>query len=316
MKYLNSAVITMMLFIVTSCSLIDKSLDIKAPADIVTGEKNKFSFVAIGDAGKGNQGQNLVAQAIKNKCAKDGCDFVIMLGDNIYQTGVASVDDSQFQSKFEIPYKDISVPFYMTLGNHDYGGAGYDIPKSIYQVKYTEKSDKWRMPAHFYQFQVDNTQFISLDTNAQMFSYADEQEKQVNNWLVQSNSEWKIVFGHHPYKSNGRHGNAGRYEGVKGVPIVSGKGVKDFSESVWCGKADLYLSGHDHNRQWLDVSCKGTQLALSGAAASTTKLVGKNPSLFESDELGFLYVSINNKKLTAEFIDVNGQVNLVLYYYH
>src|SRR5262245_29612578 len=39
-------------------------------------------FAAVGDTGKGNDKQKAVAAAIASKCAKDGCDFVQLLGDN------------------------------------------------------------------------------------------------------------------------------------------------------------------------------------------------------------------------------------------
>ena len=84
--------------------------------------------------------------------------------------------------------------------------------------------------------------------------------------------------------------------------------MKDFLEEVVCGKVDLYLSGHDHSRQWLNESCMGTELAVSGAGAKATKLDGSNPALFQSLELGFLYVVVEGKTLTAEFIDESGAV--------
>lgn len=299
-----------LLLLLSACSPAGNKLDmdLSSSGENVSG-LNELRFVAIGDAGRGNAGQLEVANAIKNKCAKDGCDFVLMLGDNIYKTGVSSTTDSQFQTKFEEPYKAISIPFYMVLGNHDYGRSGFDVSKSIYQINYSKNSTKWKMPGPFYQFKVKNTNFFALDTNAQMYHQAKDQKKDVSRWIAQSNSTWKIAFGHHPYISNGRHGNAGHYDGRADTDVKNGKGIKDFSESVWCGKVDLYLSGHDHSRQWLDVDCKGTQLALSGAGATTTEIEGFNPGLFESDELGFLYISIDGKKLTAEFIDVNGVID-------
>ena len=308
MTFKLTGVIAIFVFMQTSCSFIDDKLGIELLENEVAGSgPDKLKFVAIGDTGKGNAGQFEVAEAIRKKCAMDGCDFVLMLGDNIYDAGVSGDNDIQFQTKFEIPYKDISIPFFMVLGNHDYGGIGYDITKSIHQIEYTNDSSKWRMPRHFYKFQVQNTTFFALDTNAQMYHLAKDQKKDVPGWIERASTEWKIAFGHHPYKSNGRHGNAGSYEGVSGIPIASGEGVKEFAESVWCGKVDLYLSGHDHNRQWLAVDCNGTQLALSGAGASTTRLQGNNPTLFESDELGLLYISIDGSTLTAEFVDINGE---------
>src|SRR6476661_6274103 len=64
----------------------------------------RVRFIAIGDTGKGNADQRRVAVAIRDLCAARGCDFVLMLGDNIYDAGVESTTDSQWQTKFEQLY--------------------------------------------------------------------------------------------------------------------------------------------------------------------------------------------------------------------
>lgn len=307
------SLIILIVYFCASCSFIDDIIGIEPPDDNGPDpEPNKVRFVAMGDTGKGNQGQYAVAEAVKNKCDQDGCDFVLLLGDNIYYAGVSSVTDEQFQAKFELPYKDINLPFYLVLGNHDYGGSGkgegYEVVKSIYQIQYTEKSQKWIMPGHYYQFQKNNITLFALDSNAQLFGVAKEQQEDVSAWIKNADTQWKIAFAHHPYKSNGPHGDAGRYEGVPGVPIVSGDDVKKFADTVWCGKVDVYLSGHDHSRQWLEETCEGTQLVVSGAGASTTELPGDNPVLFQADTLGFLYVVIEDNMLDAQFIDKTGKV--------
>jgi len=295
----------------SGCQSIDEILDVRPEGyDVTASEPGKLKFVVIGDIGHGNREQYNVAGVIKDKCASDGCDFVIVLGDNIYGSGVNSIDDPQFKTKFEEPYQNINVPFYMVLGNHDYGGngAGYEIQKSIYQIRYTEKSTRWLMPSHYYRFKAENATFFALDTNAQLFNLANEQSKDVTHWIAEADTIWKIAFGHHPYKSNGRHGNAGNYDGIPDeVKLAGGKGVKNFAESVWCGKVDIYLAGHDHNRQWLDTTCDGTALIISGAGADTTALQGNNPALFQSDTPGILYVSIDGKTLTAQFINENSK---------
>lgn len=293
----------------TGCNTIDEML-FNADVEIgrETAEPGVVKFVAVGDTGHGNEAQWQVARAIYNKCNQSGCDFVLLLGDNIYPTGVTSVDDEQFQTKFEQPYADIDIPFYPVLGNHDYSteGAGLDASKSFFQVQYTEKSSKWVMPKHFYHFIKADAAFFALDTNAQFFHVADEQEQMVPKWLANTDTTWKIAYGHHPYKSNGRHGNAGNYDDLPIDVIANGKFVKQFAEDIWCGKVDIYLAGHDHSRQWLDVNCQGTALVISGAGSSTTALPGDNPTLFQSSKLGFLYIRIDGNTLTGEFVDTNG----------
>ena len=299
------AAAVLFLVVLSCCSAIDDIINI-TPDVPPNSSPGTVKFVAIGDTGTGGQGQYDVAAAIKKKCQTAGCDFVLILGDNVYSSGVNSVNDSQFDSKFEDPYQNIDLPFYLVLGNHDYGGGGkgYDPTKTFYQIEYSEESEKWNMPRHFYRFKQEHATFIALDTNAQMYGIDEDQREQVSQWLDESQTPWIIAFGHHPYLSNGPHGNAGNYEGVPGVPIVSGDGVKDFAETVWCGKVDLYLSGHDHSRQWLGQTCQGTALAVTGAGAKTTTLPGGNAARFQSATLGFLYVTVTEKTLTAEFIDV------------
>jgi tartrate-resistant acid phosphatase type 5 len=272
-------------------------------------------FVAMGDTGTGSNDQLKVGNTIAALCKARGCDYVQLLGDNLYDSGAASPNDPIFQTHFETPYAAINLDFWVILGNHDYGhdGAGTDFGKGQNEIDYTAKSTKWKLPSAYWHHVPPSgggaVETFGLDTNSAMFSRDGDQRTDVAGWIAASTAQWKIAFGHHPYKSNGPHGNAGSYDAVGGIalPIVNGKAVKSFLEETICGKVDLYLSGHDHSRQWINESCKGTELAVSGAGAKATELGGNNPALFESLELGFLYIVIDGKKLTAEFVDENGQ---------
>ncbi|MBL8717457.1 MAG: metallophosphoesterase [Myxococcales bacterium] len=267
-------------------------------------------FVAIGDTGKGNTTQTDIGKAVAAKCAKDGCDFVQLLGDNIYDSGVSSVTDPQWTTKFETPYGGVALPFYAVLGNHDYGGngAGTEFGKGQFQVDYTAKSTKWKMPAKYYPRTVPGVSFFGLDTNMMMFSMATEQKKDVAAWVAAAKTPWKFAFGHHPILSNGPHGNAGTYEGIPFIPITSGQGVKDFMDAEICGKVDFYVCGHDHSRQYIQTTCKGTQLVISGAGAATTDLKGKNPTWFQAATPGFVWFEITAKSVRIEFLDATGKV--------
>ncbi len=82
--------------------------------------------------------------------------------------------------------------------------------------------------------------------------------------------------------------------------------MKDFGDDIWCGRADVYLCGHDHSRQYLNATCKGTELMVSGAGAKATTLPGKNPHHFQTLTLGFLWLEIKGRTLTIEFVDADG----------
>jgi tartrate-resistant acid phosphatase type 5 len=277
-------------------------------------------FVALGDGGEGNEAQYQVGQAMADLCCTLGCDLALYLGDNFYDDGVSSLEDMQFDTKFELPYADLDIPFYVVLGNHDsggLGGAGFEFWRGAIQVDYTNVSDKWTMPNEYYAFVQEHVTFVGLDTNALMWGHqVSEQREFVADTIDAATTPWVIAFGHHPYISNGKHGDAGAYEGIPGIPILSGGSVKSFFDDEICGRVDLYFSGHDHNRQWLPRACD-TQLVVSGAAAKTTgfrerAIVGglrHNGPYNDDDTAGFFWGEIDGNTLRARFYDRYGTLN-------
>lgn len=293
-----------------TASALPQVPDASPPVDASPPPPPPLRFAALGDTGKGNEGQQKIADALAAKCLADGCDFVQLLGDNIYESGVDSADDPLLQSRFEQPYAKVNAPFWVVLGNHDYGGngAGTSFGKGQNEVDFTAKSQKWKLPSNFWHRTQQNVEFFALDTNLIMFSRDADQRTQVPQWIAASTSTWKIALGHHPYLSNGPHGNAGRYEGIPNIPILSGNTVKGFMESHVCGKVDLYISGHDHSSQMLEDKCRGTDLIVAGAGAEGTELNTNNKSYFQTNTVSFLYVVVEGKRLRAEFIDETGKV--------
>lgn len=287
-------------------------------------------FVVMGDTGEGNDTQYKVGDAVAATCAAQGCDFVLLLGDNIYNSGVDSVDDPQWQTKFEEPYADIDLPFYAVLGNHDYGGnlagieqggLGNEWDKGPLEVMYSDVSDKWIMPATYYTVTWDHVGFIMLDTNSILWGntdYGDQRAWYPSALAEVADSDWVFAAGHHPYRSNGVHGNAGNYESIEvgnlaipnPVPILNGGNVKSFMEDVVCGTVDIYFAAHDHDRQWLDENdmlC-GAELIISGAGAKIREVGDNGNQVHWQDDTmaGFLWVEIVGDRLTGQFINENG----------
>ncbi|HLL25920.1 MAG TPA: metallophosphoesterase [Kofleriaceae bacterium] len=293
----------------------------------------RVRFIAIGDTGKGNVDQRKVAIAMRDLCAAKGCDFVLMLGDNIYEAGVDSTTDPNWQLKFEMPYSDIALPFYVALGNHDYGGkliidvpgVGNQWERGKTEVEYTQVSTKWNMPATHYTFTWGHVGFIVLDTNSIVWNnrtHGDQAAWLPTAVMETQSKDWLFVAGHHPYRSNGTHGNAGNYDApeIAGIPIsnplpiTDGENLKDFFDDHVCGLgAQVYFAGHDHSRQWLDEPSKlcGTKMIISGAGASTTELRNRgNTALYEdATKPGFMYVDIDGNTFTGTFYDRDGNVD-------
>ncbi len=296
-------------------------------------------FIVIGDAGKGNADQRRVAMAIRDLCQQKGCDFVLMLGDNIYDAGVESVTDPQWQTKFEQPYSDVDLPFYVALGNHDNGGnliidvagIGNEFDKGKLEVDYTQVSTKWNMPATHYTFTWGNVGFIVLDTNALVWgdtTYGDQEAWLPSATAAVADKRWIFTAGHHPYRSNGPHGNAGDYDApeLAGIPISNplpiqnGDAIKQFFDDNICGISQVYFAGHDHSRQWLDepTAMCGTEMIISGAGASTTSLKDRGNAAFYEDatKVGFLYVVVDGDTFTGEFRDGDGALDFTRTFTH
>jgi hypothetical protein len=292
----------------TMTTAVDTTADAGASESTDSGDValGEVRFVALGDAGEGNEAQAAVGQMIATVCEERGCDFALYLGDNFYDVGVSSADDVQFETKFQTPYEPVDLTFHITLGNHDYGTLGNEWAKAAYYLEYSAANPKFSLPSEYYSFQAEHAHFVSLDTNRVFWSYELDAQRQ---WLKQDLaglSGWKIAFGHHPYISNGEHGNAGNYEGLGG--IFGGGNVRDFFEEEVCGKFDVYISGHDHSRQWLTSDC-GTEFILSGAGAKLDDLPnrdGNTAEFTENTTEGFLWVEVVDDSFTGVFFDVMG----------
>ena len=119
-----------------------------------------------------------------------------------------------------------------------------------------------------------------------------------------SQAPWKIVLGHHPYRSNGRHGDRGR-----GVPGL-GFWVEDFlRQRPRAGRP--HLSGHEHSRQWLQAQC-GVEWIVSGGGSKTTPIIApeRNPVHYQDGESpGFFWMSIGPDTLEGAFYNHQGELD-------
>ena len=292
----------------TSVAFRDTDTSVYTPAACDSGDTGggcdgKIRFVALGDAGTGDARQTAVAKAIEDVCALEGCDFALYLGDNIYGSGPTDVADVQWDTKFEIPYAGLGFQFYAVLGNHDYGGF-YDTATAAVEVAYTAYSTKWYMPTRYYSEVIGDLTVIGLDSQALQLGYGADQDAWIGGALASVSTTWSIVTGHHPYISNGPHGDAGEYDGRAG----DGVAFKDFFDSYLCGNVDVYLSGHDHALQWMQTptSCDTVFIVAGGGGNSSYPLVGTNAVDFEDSTNGFLWVELDGRQFTGVFYDESG----------
>ncbi|WP_231724529.1 metallophosphoesterase [Deinococcus actinosclerus] len=244
----------------------------------------RLRVLVMGDQGTGTEVQRRVAAAMREVCAREGCDLGVALGDNVYPAGPKAVNSPLFRERFADVYGPLGIPFLVVPGNHDeswlVGGDGADARGADVQVAYSRLNGQWVMPARSYRAPVGAlVEFFGVDT-APLAAYlpglrpaerpGGAWDRAQRAWLSgavrASGARWRLVLGHHPLFSNGAHGNAGAYDRFP-FGFQQGGAVRDLYGSV-CGAADLLLSGHVHALEVFapQPECPGTWTAVSGAA--------------------------------------------------
>jgi hypothetical protein len=279
-------------------------------------------WLAFGDQGTGDDAQARVAAGMLAVCQAAGCDFVVGLGDNIYEAGATSPYDPQFLLKFEQPYAAFAMPFYMTLGNHDNGGVQDIHAAGDLEVGYAARTDRamdrWVMPNRWYEHTHGPVRFLALDTNVVFDDRqpapgtagaltADVDGVRQLAWVKERLAEpggatWTFLHDHHPLVSNGVHGDSS----------IESPQLGAWLQEAVCesGRVDALVSGHDHDLQYLPAheGCGAVEFVVSGAAAQVRDISGQpNPALYAcGGTLGFTWFEAKAEVLTVRFHDADG----------
>jgi tartrate-resistant acid phosphatase type 5 len=235
--------------------------------------------LAFGDFGDGNEPQKRVAAAMLRYHQQHRFDFGITLGDNFYPTGMASPTDPRWPTWWSALYDPLQIPFYATLGNHD-----WNQPNSpAAEILFSHHSPSWRMPAAYYTFEAGPVQFFALDTDI----ISEAQLLWLRTALDQSRATWKVVYGHHPIYSAGQHEDNEEKIGQL-LPVLR-------------GRADLYLAGHDHDMQHLKPE-GGLHFFVAGTGGKLRTIEPGPRSLFAASAHGFAVLEADAQALTVTFV--------------
>lgn len=235
--------------------------------------------VVLGDFGRGGDGQRDVAAAIAKVHAERPLHLGITVGDNFYEHGVSSVNDKKWQSRWEEPYASLGIPFYPSLGNHDYYGSVQA------QLDYVSPSKTWRFPARQYSLNSSLVELIAIDT----MDPSPEQFEWLKERIAESHAKWLIVYGHHPIYSAGYHGDNKALESTL-FPLLR-------------GRVPLYVAGHDHDLQYLK-PIDGTHLVISGGGGAKLRQLKPDPrAIFARTVYGFTTLEISPERIRVEMYD-------------
>ena len=246
-------------------------------------------FAVIGDSGRGDQAQHEVARQMVAWRDKFPFQFVLMLGDNIYD----SHTPADYETKFEEPYRallDAGVQFYAAIGNHDDPGETHYAKFNMGgQRYYTFRKSERRLEA----LVGAAVRFFVLDSR----SLDPDQLEWLRQQLAASGSHWKIAYFHHPLYTSGRYQRAARTLRLALEPIL----VE--------GDIDVVLSGHEHFYERLTAQ-HGIFYFISGAAGSLRPGDIQRSNLtargYDRD-YHFMLMEISGKELFFQAIDRAGQ---------
>ena len=244
---------------------------------------SQFSFVVLGDNRSGDDVyRTLVTMAMERKP-----DFIVNTGDMIATPG----SERQWAKFWEMS-KPITVPYFLTVGNHDLQPKVLDS-----EATYKEQVD---LPGNelYYSFIAGNSLFIVLDTSIgdQEKKVTGEQYAWLEGVLSNSNQKHKFVFLHHPLYTDSRKGKHA------GNSLDRYPKDRDRLEALFVNnKVDFVFSGHEHLylRQVVD----GINHVISG---------GGGAPLYADDKDGgfhhFVLVTVDGDRVSGEVVDMNGKV--------
>jgi len=264
-------------------------------------------FLAIGDYGTGRANQAAVARQMAEFSKKLGAPLagVLALGDNFY----GNLTRDRFCRHFEEMYStvDLNCPFYACLGNHDYGpqyDGGQGRAKAQMQLDYAvqNSSSRWKMPAKWYVLELPDAnnplvKIIVLDSNLFEGALTPAEKVEQKRFLEtelekETRAPWCWMVSHYPVFSDG-------------VKRDNSRLIRDWGGHLKSRPISLYLSGHDHNLQHLEVEGYQPSFVVSGAGAG---LYNVKPSTrgFAEKMLGFAHIHVAPARTDVQFISAEG----------
>ncbi len=272
-------------------------------------EKDNFSFVFMTDihvTPERNATEGLL-QAIDtiNKLAPD---FVISGGDNIMDALEQTYGraDSLY-NLFEETVKNLKMPIYYTMGNHEVFGLYKKSGVSPDHKEYGKKLYENRLTKRYYSFDFKNWHFIVIDgvgftEDRHYYGYVDSVQVE---WLKQDlektgKNKPVAISTHIPLLSVGAQITLGPTEPFAKSSIINNANeIRTILEQY---NVKLVLQGHLHFLE--DINYNGIHYITGGAVSSGW---WKGPR--HGMEEGFLKVDVSGEDFTWEYIDFGWEVD-------
>ena len=281
-------------------------------------------FAVLGDMGEAGVPQEQVAESVAQECVDAGCQFAVMLGDNLYDAGLDGTVATENRLRALLDMYP-AFPKFLVLGNHDWDAVRSQLPRAQRQLDWIAQQEDVFGAFHYYDVRAGPAHLWGLDSNWIVRHLGDERTPALAQWgasIGSGDAPWVFAFGHHPLLSNGTHGNAGSYLD-RGARLWDGQGFRAFLERHVVGQADVYMAGHDHNLNFFPGAGAGagdgTASLVSGAAAKCRPVgsAAMNPgdgevgsgvtATYEHYGYGFAIVTATRTELSVTMHPLDGR---------
>lgn len=264
--------------------------------------------------------QTAVASELERLSADLGLDFILSLGDHFYFDGVRDVDDSRFKHTFESVYYQrplLDVPWYLVSGNHDHRG------NVTAQIQYSNVSHRWKYPSLYYSLDfpvpesnvslcvlmVDTVLLCGNTWDKDQPEGPEKPEEAQRQWdwiqstLQHTRAQYVLVAGHYPVWSIGHHGPTSCL-------------LDRLRPLLQKYKVSAYLSGHDHNLQFIREDTGMAYVVSGNGAINDVDVSHKNSvpqewQLFSSPvnqtKGGVAYFQLRPDLLTVSYMQTDGK---------
>lgn len=179
----------------------------------------------------------------------------------------------------------------------------------------------------------DLISIIAIDSQVLLNLYDNENKQllklhlQELRKLLREDTSWKIIIGHHPIRTHGKHG--GFRKAIYWVPPIiiftiidklflsrlqdldhrANKAFqRDMEDIMKENDVTFYFSGHEHNLQLIEIDSSHFQI-ISGSAAKLSEVTHKEDSIFSHAAHGFARFDVTPDEIWVEFFDANPKSN-------
>lgn len=270
----------------------------------VAARAQQVNLLSMGDWGSNDAGQREVAGDMAKyiQSANRNFDAMLLAGDNFYVPLEGGIRDPKWKSMFEDLYdpKIFKFPFYVALGNHD-----YQLDRFMTEFAYAAANpqSRWKMPARWFRVDIPKDDPIvtvfMLDSNQPLIGESawNVQTRWLQAELAKPRkAKWLLSVCHHPFFSNGDHGDNGVLQKAWG-PL--------FTEA----KQDFFICGHDHDIQHLEVEpYKQTFLLVGGGGAHTRAMRNDKRGPFSKQTHGFAHLNFTKDLATVRLVGPGAEI--------